>query len=83
LSYRSTGLFPYGPDMVFEVTLMDGTVERVEGAESVVEEGRFTSFVGPNGNRTVDCWATTLASYRTANIAVIRRVSYLASGRRS
>jgi hypothetical protein len=69
--------------MVFEVTLRDGSVERVEGAEAVVEEGRFTSFVGPRGTRAVDSWATTLASFRTADIAAIRRVPYLTGGRRS
>jgi hypothetical protein len=68
---------------VFEVTLTDGTVERVEGAESVVEEGRFTTFVGPAGARRVDCWNTTLACYRTQDIAAIRRVRYLLGERRS
>jgi hypothetical protein len=69
--------------MVFEVTLVDGSVEVVEGAETVVVEGPFTTFLGTE-RQPAPGWSTKLASYRTERIVGIRRVRYrLGGGRRS
>ena len=61
--------------MVFEVTLADSTVERVEGADSFQQEGPLTTFFGTDGRRrTLDCWSTKVASFRTERIVKIRRL---------
>ena len=61
--------------MTFEVTLMDSTVERVEGADSFQQEGPLTTFFGTDGRRrTLDCWSTKVASFRTERIVKIRRL---------
>lgn len=61
--------------MVFEVTLADATVERVEGADSFQQEGPLTTFFGTDGRRpTLDCWSAKVASFRTSSIVKIRRL---------
>ena len=61
--------------MVFEVTLADSTIERVEGADSFQQEGPLTTFFGTDGRRrTLDCWSTKVASFRTDRIVKIRRL---------
>jgi len=54
--------------------MRDRTVERVEGADAYQQEGPMTTFfaTGPQ-RRVVDCWSTRLASFRTADILIIRR----------
>jgi hypothetical protein len=61
--------------MRFEVTLIDATTERVEGADSFQQEGPLTTFFGTDGRRrTLDCWSTKVASFRTDRILKIRRL---------
>ena len=61
--------------MMYEVTLVDDAVERIEGADSFQLEGPLTTFFGNDGGRRgLDCWSTKLASYRTERIVRIRRV---------
>src|SRR3954467_12865032 len=61
--------------MVFEVPLWDSTIERVEGADSFQQEGPLTTFFGTDGRRrSLDCWSTKVASYRTERILKIRRL---------
>lgn len=59
----------------FEVTLRDRTVEVIDGADAYQQEGQMTTFfsLGP-GRRVVDCWSSRLASFRTSEIVIIRRV---------
>ena len=62
-------------DMRFEVTLVDATTERVEGADSFQQEGPLTTFFGTDGRRrALDCWSTKVASFRTYRIVKIRRL---------
>jgi hypothetical protein len=59
----------------YEVHTSDGTVERVSGADTYLQEGPLTTFFRTDaGRRVVDSWATRLASFRTAEIARIRAV---------
>src|SRR3982751_1915905 len=67
--------------MVFEVTLADSTIERVEGADSFQQEGPLTTFFGTDGRRrALDCWSTKVASFRTDRIMKIRRLAEPAPG---
>lgn len=63
--------------MTYEVTMTDGTVDRV-GAQAYRQEGQmFTFYRLDDGRRTIDCWATPLASYRTARVERVRLVETL------
>lgn len=58
----------------YEVTLKDGTSERIEDADAYRQEGPMTTFFQHDGDRqVVDCWSTRLASFRTTEIMIIRR----------
>ena len=58
----------------FEVLLTDGTVERVDGADTYGQEGPLTTFYRTDDDRRViDCWAERLESIRTTDIMRIRR----------
>ena len=59
--------------MAYEITLVNDTVELVDGADAYQQEGPLTTFFRtPPGRAVVDCWSTRLASYRTADIKRIR-----------
>lgn len=59
---------------LFAVTLTDQTIDVVEGADAYQQEGPLTTFFALGDNRRViDSWSVRLASYRTADIAAIRR----------
>lgn len=79
-----TGLVPYRPGWdetrkdehvaSYEVTLQDGTNERIDDADAYRQEGPMTTFFRNDARRqVVDCWSTRLASFRTAEIVIIRR----------
>lgn len=58
----------------YEVTLRDRTSERIDGADAYRQEGPMTTFFKQEGGRqVVDCWSTRVASFRTADILIIRR----------
>lgn len=58
----------------YEVTMRDRTVERVDDADAYQQEGQMTTFFRTDAHRTtVDSWSTRLASFRTAEIIIIRR----------
>ena len=60
---------------MFEVTLKDRTVERVDGADAYQQEGQMTTFFRTASQRAmVDTWSTRIASFRTSEIVIIRRV---------
>lgn len=58
----------------FEVLLHDSSVELVEGADAYQQEGPMTTFFRRGtGRDVVDSWSTRIASFRTADLRVIRR----------
>lgn len=59
---------------LFAVTLTDQTMDVVEGADAYQQEGPLTTFFAFRDNRhVIDSWSVRLASYRTSDIAAIRR----------
>lgn len=59
---------------LFAVTLMDQTTDIVEGADAYQQEGPLTTFFAFRDDRyVIDSWSIRLASYRTSDIAAIRR----------
>ena len=63
---------PSGP-VTFRVSLRDGAVEQVDGADAYQQEQSMTTFFRTDGRRTVDCWAVRMASFRTEQILAVRR----------
>jgi hypothetical protein len=60
----------------YEVTLKDRTVESIDGADAYQQEGQMTTFFATRPNRhVVDCWSERVASFRTAEVLIIRRVA--------
>ncbi len=50
-------------------------IERVVGADAYQQEGTLTTFFAIEGDRQViDSWSRRIASFRTVEIAAIRRV---------
>jgi hypothetical protein len=60
--------------VAYDVTLRDGTVERVDGADAYEPERSMTTFFRTDGRPTVDCWSIRMASFRTDEILAIRRL---------
>ncbi|MDH3680108.1 MAG: hypothetical protein OEV40_09200 [Acidimicrobiia bacterium] len=66
---------------LFAVTLTDQTTDIVEGADAYQQEGPLTTFFAFRDNRyVIDSWSIRLASYRTSDIAAIRRSADQAGG---
>lgn len=58
----------------FEVILQDRSVEIVTGADAYRQEGPMTTFFRRgDGRDVIDSWSTRMASYRTADLLVVRR----------
>jgi hypothetical protein len=58
----------------FEVILRDRSVERVEGADAYQQEGPMTTFFRRgDGRDVIDSWSTRVASFRTADLLMVRR----------
>jgi hypothetical protein len=58
----------------FEVILRDHSVETIDGADAYQQEGPMTTFFRRAAGRDViDSWSTRMASYRTADLLVVRR----------
>ncbi len=59
---------------VFEITLHD-RVETVEAADGYQLEGPLTTFFrSDHGRGTLDSWSTRIASYRSADVVMVRRM---------
>ena len=59
---------------LFAVTLTDQTTDIVEGADAYQQEGPLTTFFALRDDRhVIDSWSVRLASYRSSDIAAIRR----------
>jgi len=55
--------------------MQDRTLERVTVADAYQQEGPMTTFFRTAGQRrTVDSWSVRVASFRTADILIVRRV---------
>ena len=66
----------------FEVILRDGAVELVDGADAYQQEGPMTTFFRRgDGRDVIDSWSTRMASFRTADLVVVRRREAPAAGR--
>jgi hypothetical protein len=66
----------------FEVILSDRSTEIVEGADAYQQEGPMTTFFVADGpHARLDAWAERLASFRSADILMIRRCASVASTR--
>ncbi len=64
----------------YEVTFKDRTIEVIDGAGTYQQEGPMTTFFAiGEGRQVVDCWSTRLASFRTAEIVIVRRQERLAT----
>jgi hypothetical protein len=58
----------------FEVTLRDRSAETVVGADAYQQEGPMTTFFRRgDGRDVIDSWSTRVASFRTADLLVVRR----------
>ena len=59
---------------MYEVLLKDGSVDRVDGADTYEQEGPLTTFfeLAPD-RQVIDCWSVRLSSIRTTEIVRIRR----------
>jgi hypothetical protein len=75
--YRCTSGSSYASSVTFEVTLRDRSVEVVEGADGYQQEGPMTTFFRDRSGRLViGAWSTRLASFRTSDIVIVRRLEH-------
>ena len=59
----------------YQITMKDRTMERIEGADAYQQEGQMTTFFQTgSGRNVVDTWSTRVASFRTSEVVVIRRL---------
>lgn len=59
----------------FEVLLRDMAATTIEGADVYQQEGTMTTFFQlGDGREVVDCWSERVASVRTADVLLIRRL---------
>lgn len=59
----------------FQITLKDRSMEEIDGADAYQQEGQMTTFFRTASGRDVlDTWATRVASFRTSEVVIIRRL---------
>lgn len=59
--------------MVFEIVTIDGTVERIDGADAYELEGPLTTFFTSNSRvHRLSSWSDRIASYRTDRVLAVR-----------
>ena len=69
-----TGVAPTDVTPTYQVMLRDGAVEVVDGADAYQQEGPMTTFFRRgDGRDVIDSWSTRIASFRTADLTVVRR----------
>ena len=67
---------------IYEVTMQDRSVERITGADAYQQEGQMTTFFRTASHRqVVDTWSTRVASFRTSEVVIIRRLDSEAEAR--
>ena len=60
---------------VHEVTMKDGSIERIDDTDAYRQEGPMTTFFQTASERhVVDTWSTRVASFRTSDIIAVRRI---------
>jgi hypothetical protein len=64
----ATGKITYFLRMTFEI---------IAGADTYEQEGPMTTFFHSEGRRYVDSWSSRLASFRTVDVARVRRLDVL------
>lgn len=57
----------------YVITLADGSIEQVDGADAYSQEGPLTTFFDTAGRDVVDAWASRVMSLRTTEIMMVRR----------
>lgn len=63
----------------YQITLKDRSMERIEGADAYQQEGQMTTFFQTgSGRNVVDTWSTRVASFRTSEVVIIRRLDAVA-----
>jgi len=60
--------------MTFELSFVDGRAEIVSGVDNYEQEGPMTTFFESEGRNYVDSWSSRVASFRTIDLASVRRV---------
>jgi hypothetical protein len=74
LSMRTSVPSYVAPMPTFEVMLQDRSVELVDGADAYQQEGPMTTFFRrADGRDVIDSWSMRVASFRTADLLVVRR----------
>jgi hypothetical protein len=64
--------------MVFEIVTTDGTVERIDGADSYELEGPLTTFFMSNSRvHRLSSWSERVASFRTDRVVAVRCIPTL------
>lgn len=59
----------------YQITLKDRSTEHITDADAYQQEGQMTTFFRTgSGRNVVDTWSTRVASFRTAEVVVIRRI---------
>ena len=59
----------------FQILLQNGSTEIIDGVDGYEPEGPMTTFFRSGSNRQViDTWSERVASVRTADISVVRRL---------
>lgn len=59
----------------YQITLQDRSTEQIDGADAYQQEGPMTTFFQTgSGRNVVDTWSTRLASFRTSEVVIIRRL---------
>jgi hypothetical protein len=59
----------------YEVTMRDRTVEWIHDADAYQQEGQMTTFFRTGNQRgSVDSWSTRVASLRTSEVFIVRRI---------
>jgi hypothetical protein len=62
--------------MVYEIVTIDGTVERVDGADAYELEGPLTTFFTTSSRvHRLSSWSERVASFRTDRVLTVRTVA--------
>lgn len=65
----------------YQITLRDRSTQRIEGADAYQQEGPMTTFFQTgSGRNVVDTWSTRLASFRTSEVMIVRRLEAATQG---
>jgi hypothetical protein len=66
----------------YQITLKDRSMEEIDGADAYQQEGQMTTFFQTaSGRNVVDTWSTRIASFRTSEVVIIRRLDPAAAVR--